>query len=100
VAKKLDPFEWCEVFGFGKKISPVVKTMFVFFKDVIPKELTSNCLAENPNMKLGRVEIKDVSLYNKVLMFLPTGYFKFTEHWYDDKNETFLWFALTFKIDN
>jgi hypothetical protein len=88
-------FDWCDFVGDGKKkIGPMLKTMLRLFKTQLPAFLFSPC----PIM--GRAEILNFVVKNELLVFAPSGIIRFSDHWYNEKNETFLFLSLLVRIDN
>lgn len=91
---KLPVLDWCKLTDKKAKLNSVVKKIVDVFKENMPPELSKSCPLS------GRIEILNVNLYHKILMFAPNGIIQFTVHWYNRSNQTILWLSLLLKIEN
>jgi hypothetical protein len=72
----------------------VLKSIYDFF----------NALTTTPSSRscpyTGKLECFNVTLNHQFLMFIPTGTFRFTYHWWNGKKELMVWSSVLVKIEN
>jgi hypothetical protein len=71
----------------------MLKGLMNIFKSQFPKILFEPCPVK------GTIETI-FSVKKELLVFAPSGILRFSDHWYNEKNETFLDLSLLLKIDN
>ncbi|KAG5666215.1 hypothetical protein PVAND_017636 [Polypedilum vanderplanki] len=92
---QISTFDWCQFVGAEKsKSNPWIKRFMKMFKSQMPSAIFKPC----PHF--GKIEIKNLSVKTDLLMFAPTGFIRFTDQWFNEKNLTILYISILLKVEN